>query len=314
MKPSPIGLTPRRFFHPDKPIPDKTRSGKSSVVALLLTVAEGSWRQGTWKNLYIRIFQVIISLAIVGVCMLSGCISGVTAAAAPPVQIPPKYGPAAVPVFHENVYLRNPAHPAPDYWALSPFYVPQRNEYECSVASVAAVVNALTRANRELDGSIRNVTAASLLETVAVAQWAQRVQKGGFNGQVGLTLEQLAEALGEALRLQGIANHRIETVQVTADDQATRDRWRAALAANETSADDMLLIHFTQDTLTGSGGGPYPHISPIGAFDAGADRALALDVDREYYEPYWSPTDMIVKAMAVSTPQYGYGGWLRVIR
>ncbi len=242
--------------------------------------------------------------------LIAFLISAISAAAASN----PKYLPTTVPLSRDHAYFRNPAHPAPDFWALSSFYVPQRNEYDCSVASIAAVVNALTRASRNLADSDRNVTSAMLLDKVKAAQWAQRMQKGGVNGQVGLTLDQLAEVLTDALHQQGIPAPRIETVRVTADDPATREKWRRTLESNESSADDMILIHFTQDTLTGAGGGPYPHISPIGAFDAGSNRALVLDVDREYYEPYWSPADMIVKAMSVSTPQYGHGGWIRVSR
>lgn len=76
----------------------------------------------------------------------------------------------------------------------------------------------------------------------------------------------------------------------------------------------MILIHFTQDPLTGASGGPYPHISPIAAYDAGTGRALVLDVDREYYEPYWVDAALIVKAMAARTAMYGHGGWIRVSR
>lgn len=226
----------------------------------------------------------------------------------------PKYASTTVPLSRDHVYFQNPAHPAPDYWALSPYYVPQLNAYDCSVATVAAVVNALTRANRNLADSDRNASSAMLLNTVKIAQWAQRVQKGGVNGQVGLTLDQLALVLAEALRQNGVASPRIEKVQVTSDNQPTRDLWRKALAANESSADDMILIHFTQDTLTGASGGPYPHISPIAAYDAGKGRALVLDVDREYYEPYWVDAALVVKAMAAGTAMYGHGGWIRVNR
>lgn len=226
----------------------------------------------------------------------------------------PKYASTTAPLSRDHTYFQNPAHPAPDYWALSPYYLPQLNDYDCSVATVAAVVNALTRANRNLVASDRNAASAMLLDNIKVAQWAQRVQKGGINGQVGLTLDQLALVLAEALRQNGVASPKIEKVQVTSNDQPARDLWRKALAANESSADDMILIHFTQDTLTGADGGPYPHISPIGAYDAGTGRALVFDVDREYYEPYWVDAALIVKAMATRTAMYGYGGWIRVSR
>jgi hypothetical protein len=244
------------------------------------------------------------------VALIAFFISSISAAGASN----PKYLPTTVPLSHDNAYFRNPAHPAPDFWALFPFYVPQSNEYDCSVASIAAVVNALTRANRNLLDSDRNVTSTLLLANVKVAQWGERMIKGGVNGQVGLTLDQLAEVLEEALKQNGIRSPRIEKLQVTSDDQATRDLWRKALRENEVSSDDMILIHFTQDTLTGAGGGPYPHISPIATFDAATGRALVMDVDREYYEPYWADAGLIVKAMAVRTQMYGHGGWIRVRR
>ncbi len=226
----------------------------------------------------------------------------------------PKYGPTAVPLSRDHAYFQNPTHPAPDFWALASFYVPQLNEYSCSVASVAAVVNALTRANRPLADSDRNATHDSLLASVKVARWAERMQKEGVDGRVGVTLDQLAEIVAEALRQQGVASPVIEKVRVTAVDQATRDLWRRTLIANEASADDLILIHFTQETLTGADGGPYPHISPVGAFDAGTGRVLVLDVDRDYYEPYWATATLIVRAMAATTPAYGSGGWLRISR
>lgn len=230
----------------------------------------------------------------------------------------PKYGPAAAPLAtplsRDHGYFQNPLHPAPDYWALAPYYVPQLNEYSCSVATIAAVVNALTRAGQTLVESDRNATHTSLLDSVKTVKWAERMQKGGVNGQVGLTLDQLADVVTEALKQQGVKSPKVEKVRVSADDKATRELWRRTLAANEMSSDDFILIHFTQDSLTLAGGGPYPHISPIGAFDAETGRALVFDVDREYYEPYWVADALIVKAMSVKTPSYGYGGWIRVSR
>ncbi len=227
----------------------------------------------------------------------------------------PKYGPAgqaaASPLSGDHAYLQNPRHPAPDYWALSSFYVPQANEWSCSVASVAAVVNALTRAGRPLTDTDKNATHASLLAAVKAAHWAERVQSGGFEGQVGLTLDQLAEVVAGAMKQNGVASPEVAKVEVKEDDEATRDLWRKTLSENEANSDDMLLIHFTQNTLTGSDG-TYPHISPIGAFDRDSGRVLVFDVDRDYYEPYWVDADLVLKAMAAETPAYGHGGWIRV--
>ena len=46
-----------------------------------------------------------------------------------------------MPIFQENDYLREA--PAPDYWTLSPFYIPQRTSSDCSPAAIVMVVNAL---------------------------------------------------------------------------------------------------------------------------------------------------------------------------
>jgi hypothetical protein len=52
-----------------------------------------------------------------------------------------KFGPDAVPLPQAVDYLRQ--HEAPDYWALSVYYVPQATSSACSVASIAMVINAL---------------------------------------------------------------------------------------------------------------------------------------------------------------------------
>ena len=63
-----------------------------------------------------------------------------------------KYGPAgipyAVPLSHDHKYLQDSKNMAFDYWNLAPFYVPQLNDFSCSVASVAMVLNGIIRAGR----------------------------------------------------------------------------------------------------------------------------------------------------------------------
>jgi hypothetical protein len=52
--------------------------------------------------------------------------------------------------------------------------------------------------------------------------------------------------------------------------------------------------------LTGDWDGP--HISPIGAYDRGAQQVLVMDVDREWYVPYWSPDAKLLDAMLRPAP------------
>src|SRR5262245_27436964 len=53
----------------------------------------------------------------------------------------PKLGAQAVTIQQSHGYLR--ASEARDYWALSPYYVPQETNSGCSLATGAMVVNAL---------------------------------------------------------------------------------------------------------------------------------------------------------------------------
>ena len=61
-------------------------------------------------------------------------------------------------------------------------------------------------------------------------------------------------------------------------DPAALDGLRKALAENEASRDNVMLVYFNQGVVTGDWDGP--HISPIGAYDAEKDRVLVMDVDR----------------------------------
>src|SRR4029450_2804034 len=71
----------------------------------------------------------------------------------------PKLGPDAVPLTERTDYLR--AAPAPDYWKLSAFYVPQFTSSACSVASVAMAVNFARGLPAEAEAPI--VTQSALL-------------------------------------------------------------------------------------------------------------------------------------------------------
>jgi hypothetical protein len=224
----------------------------------------------------------------------------------------PKYGPSekplAVPVSQEHDYLR--AAPAPDFWALVPYYVSQFNEAACSAASVAMVVNAAVRAARPLGNETRNITQEVLLDQVEVAHWKARLSTLGYFGHHGLTLSQLGEVSEAALHTFGASRATVEVVAADGSPQGLA-RFRAALAANERSARDAIILHFIQDGVTAAPGGPYPHISPVGAYDAATKRVLVLDVDREWYEPYWVADEVLWKAMSVSTFWFGNGGWVR---
>ena len=235
------------------------------------------------------------------------------------LKLPPKYGPAknpyAVPLSKDHAYLQKPKNEAADYWNLSSFYESQFNEFSCSVASVAMVINGVTRASRELKADDINVTQQKILEKVKVVSWKERVTPGGFKGGYGLSLKQLHEALTETLNQFDIKGYKVEKFETKDTNVPTLQKFRDALNANEKSGKDYIIIHFLQDQATDNPVGPYAHISPIGAYDAQNKRVLVMDVDREWYEPYWISDERLLYAMSRETKVYGYGGfiWLKPI-
>lgn len=121
-------------------------------------------------------------------------------------------------------------------------------------------------------------------------------------------MRQLAAGLREALEKFG-AKAGTAAVEVSTPSKEALAAFRSALEANEASAEDVMLVHFVQDGLTGAPGGPFAHISPVGAYDAATRRVLVMDVDRKWYEPYWVKDETLLKAMAVKTKAFGYGGY-----
>ncbi len=208
------------------------------------------------------------------------------------LEAKPKLGPDAIPLTRESAYLRTA--PAPDYWQLSAFYVPQFTSSACSVAAVAMAIN-FARGLPE-DSQEPIVTQPALLDKVADAEWTKRGAEGGD----GVTFDEFLGVLEASLEIYGIHGYGIEVIRPRTADAATLDKVRTALARNEASDHDLILIYFNQGVLTGDWNGP--HISPIGAYDQGTHRALIMDVDREWYVPYWSPDTKLLDAMLKPAP------------
>jgi hypothetical protein len=202
----------------------------------------------------------------------------------------PKLGPDAVAITEDAGYLR--AAPAPDFWAFAPFVKPQFTTSACSVAAVTAVVNGLSGLPALAEDTV--MTQAALLELVGRDDWAALSAEGGD----GVTFAQLEEFTAAALAARGMA-HEVASYQPAAADAASLARVRALLAWNEATADNAILVYFNQGVVTGDWDGP--HVAPVGAYDAGTDRVLILEVDQEWYIPYWTPVPVLLDAMVKPT-------------
>ena len=202
----------------------------------------------------------------------------------------PKLGANAVSLTTDTAYFR--AAPAPDYWAFSPFVKPQFTTSACSIAAVTAAVNGLAGLPPLAEDQV--ISQPALLELTGLPQWSELSAEGGD----GVTFAQLVDFSTAALKARALP-HRVSSFKPAAADAATLDELRALLAANEGSAADVAMVYFNQGVVTGDWDGP--HVSLIGAFDAASDRVLILEVDQDWYIPYWTPTPVLLEAMLKPT-------------
>ena len=198
----------------------------------------------------------------------------------------PKFGPDAVPITQDRDYLRK--SDAPDYWALSAFYVTQVTGSACSVASVAMMINAL-RGLPPLSTN-RLITQSRVLNEVDEDAWKSATAENGegvsfaeFQGYVRRSVE--------AFNL----NAEVEVFRPKDTSPETLAELRRILTENERSDRDIILLAYDQGTLTGDT--TVGHIAPLGAYDAATRRVLVMDVDRLWYVPYWSSDEKLLEAM-----------------
>ena len=224
-------------------------------------------------------------------------------------EITPKLGPNATPMTQATDYLRQ--SPAPDFWAFSSFVKPQFTTSACSIAAVTAAVNGLNGLPANAEDTV--MTQPDLLELTGDAVWSEVSAEGGD----GVTFDQLVKFTEEAVA----ATETGATVTAFHPEAASAEnlaKVREMLAANETSAADALLLYFNQGVVTGDWDGP--HVSLIGAYDAAKDSVLILEVDQEWYIPYWTPVPVLLDAMVKPTgPEHGplegqTGGFVHIVK
>lgn len=202
-----------------------------------------------------------------------------------------KLGPDAIPIGQSHDYLRE--QPAPDFWALSPYYEAQSTDSACSLAAIAMLINALRGLPPLATDPL--VTQKGLLTAVGSPQWSSETAEGGS----GVTWGAFVGYVSRSIEAYGL-NAEIEVLKPADNSPATLNDVRRLLADNERSDRDIVLVYFNQGVLTGDWDGP--HISPIGAYDEGRRRVLVMDVDRQWYVPYWGSDEKLLEAMLRPAP------------
>jgi hypothetical protein len=222
---------------------------------------------------------IVVALAMLGI------------ASAPAQEPRPKLGPDATTIEQSHGYLRG--HEAPHYWALSPYYLPQFTDSACSVAAIAMSLNALRPLPPHADDPL--ITQQGLLEKVGSDVWAKKTAQGGS----GVTWSEFVDEVRASLAAYAIAAD-VEVFKPEDQSPAALARLRRLLAEYEASDRGIVLVYFDQRVLTGDWDGP--HISPIAAYDAELRRVLVMDVDRQWYIPYWSSEEKLLAAMLRPAP------------
>jgi hypothetical protein len=222
----------------------------------------------------------------------------------------PKYGPEALPLSSPEGHAYFRSHSAPDFWAMVPFYVSQVDESACSIASVQMLVNA-ARGDLRLTANDELATPQSLIKKVKNKAWHQSTLMGipsGLAGR-GVNLDQLGEIAQEALEAYGL---KVAGIEVThAEDQSAKTLEKLKQALRTIEKNDFVLINFDQGVFTGDTSAG--HIAPLGAYDEENHRALVMDPDRKWYEPYWVSEKTLLAGMATRDPQSSKNrGWVAI--
>lgn len=206
------------------------------------------------------------------------------------VRPKPKYGPDAVPLSVSSEYFRK--HDAPVFWAMIPYYQAQETGSGCSVAAVAMLMNGL-RAGQSLKADDELVTQKGLLRKVRDRAWTWSTSAVGH----GRSLDQLGPLVEASLKAYGITGATVEVVHLETDTAgAGRKKLHEALVGLEKSRRHWLLANFLQGSYTGDA--DVGHFAPISAYDSDKNRALVMDPDRKWYEPYWVSEETLAKGMA----------------
>ncbi len=194
-------------------------------------------------------------------------------------EVKPKYVSTTVRLSKSPDFVRK--NKAPDFWAMMPYYVHQQDGSACGIASMTMLINA-ARSNASLSASDALITQKALVEKINV------------NYSKGLTLDQLGDAIKKSLAAYSL-KARVEVMHVDGSDLQVK-KIRDLLLKNEKSDRNFMIANFFQGTYTGDPEG-VGHISPVAAFDSKNNKVLVMDVDREYYEPYWISLDTFIKGM-----------------
>jgi hypothetical protein len=185
----------------------------------------------------------------------------------------------------EGQALAASARAAADLDALQAAFQQQEKQTWCGVASSATVLSAMKGEEVAQDEFFTPATSE-------IRSWTRITF-------TGMTLPHL----GAMLATHGVS------VEVHHADEGL-DAFREQAVANLSRPGDYVLINYKREPLGQGGTG---HISPLGAYDAGSDRFLVLDVASYKWPPVWVEAEALFSAMdTVDSESEKKRGWVLV--
>lgn len=167
------------------------------------------------------------------------------------------------------------------YVSISTTFVTQKTQAYCGVASMVMVLNAL---GVPAPTSPEYAPYPTFTQDNVLDDRSDQILPRSVLDHQGMTLDQLGRLL--ALHAVGVQVHH------AADGEL--DVFRAAARDALMGRDRFVIVNYLRKTIGEERGG---HISPLGAYDAQADRFLILDVARYKYPPVWVRTADLFAAM-----------------
>ncbi|MCM0605724.1 MAG: hypothetical protein KA715_13550 [Xanthomonadaceae bacterium] len=198
-----------------------------------------------------------------------------------------KYAPETLRAIDDHKYLQK--NHAPDFWAMIFHYVPQ-GENMCQTASMAAIFNALKN-KQDLDSETKNITQADIVAKVNDPEWIQAMKDHKC-----FSMDRFSEVLKKALNIYFPDQYQVKVIHVDSLEKGAINGYLSDFTENEKTDQDFIIANFDQAVFTGESE-PAGHISPIAAYDKTSQKVLVLDVDREWYTPYWVSTETFFKGM-----------------
>jgi len=234
-----------------------------------------------------------------------------------------KYGDFAKPLSARTNSEYFKKNDAKDLWAVIQFNAGQKIGQQCSAATFTTVLNA-ARGSIQLGTDVKLLTMETFLEKYAEEKYS-RLMSGPikvselFGGKLDRSLignQHLTKVLRSASEKMGISgkNTKVDLIPIDIQDpkkvEDARVRFHQMLIENEKSENDFIILSaFVQGKVTGDPEGR-AHVSPVAGYDQEKKLVLVLDVDREWYEPYWVPEAKLFDAMATKEADANQPGWI----